>query len=270
MEFQGSGASRAGGDGLHNEDTFLVQEGIGLYVVCDGASESPAGEIAARIATDALEDVVERAEYSLGLSRGQIARTLVESAMTYALTAVSERARIDPALQGLSTTVTLLLAHGSVGVIGHRGDSRAYLIRRGRVRQLTVDLDLTEVVGKIGHPPDGFDVFALEFLPGDTIVLCTDGAVDVLHDLPIPQWAAKLTPPMLASRIVSEAHRISSSTDATVVVVHVRGSGKPAWLELSQSPLGKAFGHTIHSPWASEREPDRAIFDHEIFDRRGS
>ena len=48
MSTEGSGASRAGGDGFHNEDAFVVEQGLGLYVVCDGASGTPAGEIAAR------------------------------------------------------------------------------------------------------------------------------------------------------------------------------------------------------------------------------
>ena len=63
---EGSGASRAGKDGIHNEDAFLVEEGLGLYVVCDGASGTPAGEVAARISVDALEQFVERAEADSG------------------------------------------------------------------------------------------------------------------------------------------------------------------------------------------------------------
>ena len=53
MDTQGSGASRAGGEGFHNEDAFLVEEGLGLYVVCDGASAWPGGEFAARAAASA-------------------------------------------------------------------------------------------------------------------------------------------------------------------------------------------------------------------------
>jgi serine/threonine protein phosphatase PrpC len=53
MTSEGSGASRAGGDGFHNEDAFVVEEGLGLYVVCDGAGGAAAGEIASRLAADA-------------------------------------------------------------------------------------------------------------------------------------------------------------------------------------------------------------------------
>ena len=57
MSIDGSGASRAGGDGTHNEDAFRVDDGLGLYVVCDGASDSAAGEVAAQIASEAVAGV---------------------------------------------------------------------------------------------------------------------------------------------------------------------------------------------------------------------
>lgn len=49
MSLDGSGASRSAGDGLHNEDASLVSEGLGLYLVCDGASDSPAGKLGPRV-----------------------------------------------------------------------------------------------------------------------------------------------------------------------------------------------------------------------------
>lgn len=243
MSTEGSGASRAGGDGVHNEDVFLVEEGLGLYVVCDGASDAPAGEVAARIATAALEEFVERAGHEADPKRGSVSRAIVEKAMIHAMAAVGDARLTDPDLRGLSTTITMLLAHGSLGVIGHRGDSRAYLIRRGRGHQLTVDHELTEAVSnEVG--PD-FDVFAVGLQGGDTIVLCTDGAEEVLQDDAIARAAGSLAPQLLASRIVSAAHRRAPTLDATAVVVRVRGDREPGWLELSTPLRSTAFGHTL-------------------------
>ena len=201
MSTEGSGASRAG-DGFHNEDVFLVEEGLGLYLVCDGASNAPGGEVASRIATDALEQFVEWSSDDRDLRRGRAAREVVVKAMRFALGAVIEAGESNSEIHGLTTTITMLLAHGDHGGIGHRGDSRAYLIRHERAHQLTVDHELTQATNGTGSATD-FDVFAIDLEPTDTIVLCTDGAEDVMHDREILRVAGNLTPRMLASRIVT-------------------------------------------------------------------
>lgn len=245
MDTEGSGASRAGGDGFHNEDAFLVEEGLGLYVVCDGASQAPAGELAAQAATEALEEFVERAGADLELRGGRVAKAVVDKAMAYAMAAVADADPSDPELHGLATTVTMLLMHGNRGVIGHWGDSRAYLIRSDRAHQLTVDHELTAAASNGGGADVDFDVFALDLKPGDTIVLCTDGAEEVIQDEAIVRVAGELSPRLLASRIVSAAHRRNPATDATAVVVRVRHEAEPGWLELSTPARGTAFGHTL-------------------------
>lgn len=245
MSIEGKGASRGGADGMHNEDAFLVEEGLGLYVVCDGASESPAGEVASRIARDAVSASIERSEGEVDVRHPRVARFAVEKAMKAAARAVSAAEETEPDLRGLSTTVTMLLAHGDIGVIGHRGDSRAYLLRGGRSFQLTIDHELTDSVDHEGRVPADFDVFALRFEPRDTVVLCTDGAEAVIEDPAIAKRAPGLSPGLLASRIVSVASRNNPDADATAVVVRLRGSQEPGWLALSHPPKRSAFGHTL-------------------------
>ncbi len=247
MSIEGSGASRAGKDGVHNEDAFLVEEGLGLYVVCDGASGTPAGEVAARISVDALEDFVERAKEDFGpnLREGRVALDIVVRAMNHAIAAVANAERNDPEQLGLATTITMLLAHGRHGVVGHRGDSRAYIIRNDRCHQLTLDHELTESIASSERKDGDFEVFSLDLKAGDTIVLCTDGAESVVEDRDVVRIAGDLTPRLLASRIVSAAHRRTPSLDATAVVVRVRSERESGWLELSSLPEGTAFGHTL-------------------------
>jgi protein phosphatase len=245
MGHQGSGSSRGGGEGFHNEDAFLVEEGLGLYVVCDGASTTPAGEVASRFAVEALEEFIAAADEDLDLRGGQAARAVVEHALAYAVNSLAEAGRSHRELAGLSTTVTLLLAHGDLGVIGHRGDSRAYLIRREKAHQLTIDHELTEAPSNGADHDDEFDVFSLDLKPGDTIVLCTDGAEQVVMDPAIVRVAGDISPRLLASRIVSAAHRVDASLDATAVVVRVRDVVDPGWLELSIPQSGTAHGRTI-------------------------
>ncbi len=245
MGSEGSGASRAGGEGIHNEDAFLVEEGLGLYVVCDGASGTPAGEVASLEAARALEAFVERSDSEVDLREREIAREVVENAMVHALSAVETAAHSNPALDGLATTITLLLVHGRVGVIGHRGDSRAYLVRRHRLHQLTVDHALAETSDRASGASQEADVFAVDLQPGDTILLCTDGAEEAIQDATLVRTAGDLRPRLLASRIVSAANRLRPDHDATVVVVRVAGDDEARRLELSDPPHPTAFGHAL-------------------------
>jgi len=244
MSTQGSGASRGGGDEFHNEDAFLAKEGLGLYVVSDGASRRPAGEVAASIATRAIEEFVAR-ECAEGPDETRLQNSAIaERGMHHALQAIRDAEGAAPDRDGMSASLTMLLTDGRRGVIGHRGDSRAYLIRRRRARQLTRDQELS---GEVPGPTSDSEiqVFALDLEPGDTLVLCTDGAEKVVEDPEIERLAGELSPPVLASRIVSRANRRSPAEDATAVVVRVHGERERGWLELSGQPEGTAFGHTL-------------------------
>jgi serine/threonine protein phosphatase PrpC len=247
MGTEGSGASRGGGDEFHNEDAFLVEEGLGLYMVCDGASGSPAGEIASHLAVEAVEQFVARAELEFGpdLWRNEAPTATVERALRYAMAALLEAAGSDPELASMETTATMLLAHGTHGVIGHTGDSRAYLFRGRSCHQLTVDHELTELLPDSAQVQVPIDAFSIALRPRDTLILCTDGAERVVQDPTILRVAHDLSPALLASRIVSAAQRDDPEVDATAVAIRVRSAGEPGWLSLSQSPRDVSFGHAL-------------------------
>jgi len=247
MTSSGSGASRGGGDGLHNEDAFLVEEGLGLYLVCDGASGTPAGEIASQVAAAAIEDFIERAEDEVDFAVEPVGRNVVARAMAWAMGAVADAEQSDERLKGLATTLTMLLAHRQLGVIGHRGDSRAYLVRDERAHQLTRDHDFTQAEGADDSARDDIEVFTLELEPGDTIILCTDGAEAVVQSPETVKRAGDLPPRLLASRLVSAAHRAAPGQDATVVVVRILRDEQRGWLAVSNEPRPTSFGHRIHS-----------------------
>ena len=247
MTTEGSGATRAGNEDFCNEDAFLVEEGLGLYLVCDGAGAGPAGEVASRVAVTALEEFVARGEEQFGeaLWRGTHAARFAERALDYAMDAVLREGRSDPELSGMATTATMLLAHGRHGVVGHVGDSRAYLVRDRRIHQLTLDHDWTEECADRDTMPAEATSFSIPLRPGDTLLLCTDGAESVVEDPSLARAAEDLSPRILASRIVSAAHRRDSSQDATVVAIRVRGDVEPGWLWLSEPQRSTRFGHTV-------------------------
>ena len=255
MSTEGSGASRAS-DELHNEDAFLVEEGLGLYAVCDGLSDRPAGEVAADVAVAALEQFFAVAAAEHGRSLDDLGEResveLVEQGVRAAMRAVLAAALEDARLDGMATTVTLLLAHRDLAVVGHTGHSRAVLIRGGRALALTKHHAVAEVMRDRDELEDEsaipIDTFAVLMRSGDTFVLCTHGAERIATDPAIVRAAGDSSPRMLASRIVSEANRRDAHHDATAVVVRVRSEGERAWLALSRPPRESDFGHALAFP----------------------
>ena len=113
-----------------NEDSFLVDRALALFAVADGMGGHLGGEVASRTAVETL-----RAAVASG--------TPIEDAVRRANAAVFERAGTDESLYGMGTTLTALITtNASELLIGHVGDSRAYLLRAGELRRLTEDHSL--------------------------------------------------------------------------------------------------------------------------------
>ncbi len=256
MKTVGSGASRGRGDGSHNEDAFLAEEGLGLYVVCDGASARPAGEIAAGTAVSALEEFVEREQSRWGttLARTFSSSRFAERAVRHALHAVLDVSREVPAFEGMATTLSMLLVHAHRGAVSHAGDSRVYLHRDFETHLLTHDHALTTSLDLARPTASGaeselesleVDTFGIDLRAGDTFLLCTDGAEHVVEKVTLSDTVGEIPPRHLAQLIVTAAHRENPGCDATVVVVRVRDDDEPAWLWLSKPIAEFTYGHSV-------------------------
>ena len=174
-----------------NQDALLAGERI--FAVADGVGGGPGGEVAARLAVDAV---------FLGAST---ARTLGDLRVLAAdaSAAVYDAAEGDDALRGMATTMTagLFLPDGRLGIV-HAGDSRAYRLRDGSLSLLTDDHALVAQLLADGlisaeraatHPmrnvltralgrdrDTDFDAFAVDVAPGDVFLFCTDGLTKML------------------------------------------------------------------------------------------
>lgn len=190
----------------HNEDNFLIDKNLGLFVVADGMGGHAAGEVASSLCVrrvrDAVaenRDLVERFTSGDSVDRTEVLRML-EHAVQAACSAIYQRAQKQPEKRGMGTTCTLLMVAGQRGFIAHVGDSRVYLTRQNQVHQLSEDHSLiNELVrrGKlkleeIDDSPykdyknavtravgvyESVEVDTLDFdiLPGDQFLLCSDG-----------------------------------------------------------------------------------------------
>jgi PPM family protein phosphatase len=178
----------------HNEDTYVLEPP--LFAVADGIGGAQAGELASSLAAAAVRD-----DSSDG--RGDGGRR-VDELIQEANRRVYQRQSEDASLSGMGTTMTVaLLEEGHVS-IGHVGDSRAYLVRDGRLEQLTEDHSLVAELVRSGrlspeeadsHPqrsvvtralgtdPDvDVDTFSIDAKPGDLFMLCSDGLTTMVSD----------------------------------------------------------------------------------------
>lgn len=282
MASQDSAGASRGAESLHNEDRFLVKDKLGLYLVCDGQSDRPAGERASAIAADSLEHFLTSPDSTHAIENHSITLQVVEAAIEYALSQVVIAAQENAELEGMASTMTLLIVQQGRGYIGHVGDSRAYLVRRDRCDQLTADQEWTEseydASSSLGEgtaisPPKPapradvdiqVETFSVELESGDTFILCTDGAEDEMEDREFVRSIGDASPAMIASRLVSRSARLRPGHDATCVVfrVHddhehawVTASGEPQWLEGVQSVAHDHGREEASAPGSSGEKP---------------
>jgi len=187
-----AGDSHVGKVRRTNEDSLLVEPRLGLYAVLDGMGGAKAGEVASRMARDTIRDFV-------AARRGALPpRQLLEQAIAAGGTAVHRAAKASREHHGMGTTaVACLVTEGKRAVIGHVGDSRAYLLRGGRLQALTRDHTIVEELVARGllapeevarHPHKNVlsrnlgarsetrvDLLELEIQVGDRLLLCSDG-----------------------------------------------------------------------------------------------
>jgi protein phosphatase len=203
-----------------NEDAFLVDDDLGLYLVADGMGGHAAGEIASSEAVATAYGMVKQAHGSLKKLHGALddaqtraARRLMESAIQAATYMVYTLAELDREKSGMGTTITGLLVLGDHAVTAQVGDSRIYQIRDGEVRQLTEDHTLiawqlregiitqeearrsphknviTRAVGNREYVQ--VDTNLVSLAHGDRYLICSDGLHGYLRAAEIPEIAMR-------------------------------------------------------------------------------
>jgi serine/threonine protein phosphatase PrpC len=207
MRITGWGASDVGRKRHHNEDSLLCNNELKLFAVADGMGGHLGGERASRMAVEILEREIEKArqEGLLSVPAGELPAGEphpLRRAVVAADQAIYETAMANPALAGMGTTLTVLLFAGNQAHMGHVGDSRAYLYRDGRARQLTEDHSWIQeqvraglisaeeakesrfrniITRSVGFEPSVEpDLQAMAVQPGDCFVLCSDGLSNYL------------------------------------------------------------------------------------------
>jgi protein phosphatase len=225
-----------------NEDSVYCEPEAGVFVVADGMGGHAAGEVASSIASELIGGRLCGLDAADGLDE---ARARFRQAFLEAGEEIIRQAREDRTLDGMGTTATVLVLRPDENrVVGHIGDSRAYLFRDDRLTRITTDHSWVEeqiergmisrdqafqhpqsniITRALGtHPSPTPDLFVGSIEEGDRYLLCTDGLTDMIDEERVEKIlrCVKLPEPA-AGRLVSEANLAGGADNVTALVVDV-------------------------------------------------
>lgn len=249
-QWQGAGITHVGCVRPTNQDTFLISNELGLWIVADGMGGHAGGDVASPKAIEAIRGyVAERAGPGLSAGTEEIP-SFLQSAVGYANETVRAHAIANPEFTGMGTTVALLFLPdpaSPLAWVAHAGDSRAYLMRDLRMTALTRDHTVLEerisqgllprstpASHSLGHvltrgvgvsPTIEADVSMIKLQPMDEILLCSDGLNKMLSDEDIRDvlLALRSQPPEQKCQALIDEANVRGGLDNTTVVLIATG-----------------------------------------------
>jgi protein phosphatase len=233
-----------------NQDAYLADDLLGLYIVADGMGGHAAGEVASAEAIETAYGMVKRGMSNMGDElfgdltdeNGRAACRLLEGAIQAATYLVFAMAELDKDKTGMGTTMSALLALGNYAAIGQVGDSRVYRIRNGVARQITEDHTLiawelkqglitpeqakrsphrniiTRAVGNRDYVQ--VDTLLVDLQPADRYLLCSDGLHGYLRTSEIAGLCAD-EGTAVVKRLIDTANSRGGKDNITAVLVEV-------------------------------------------------
>ncbi|MFN7825637.1 MAG: Stp1/IreP family PP2C-type Ser/Thr phosphatase [Pseudobdellovibrionaceae bacterium] len=221
-----------------NQDSFLVSQDLGLYIVADGMGGHSGGEVASSMAVSTLDEYVRAQK-----DRFPSTRDLLVGAFSEASHKIYDRAHQEKKLLGMGTTMVCVYLTGNSAFIGNVGDSRAYLYRRSHLWQLTEDHSLVNeqlragmiteqqaenflgknvITRSVGYEREvSVDVLERPLQKGDTLLLCSDGLSGMVEDDQIEEILTRFTGESAVEECVKTALENGGSDNVTVLLVEV-------------------------------------------------
>lgn len=189
-----------------NQDTYYAfcddPSELAILLVCDGMGGANAGNVASEMAAQVFSEETKKNVYA-GI-KAEAAADMMRSALRAANGAVFEKSNSDISCKGMGTTMVGALITGNEAAVINVGDSRAYLISKGEIRQMTRDHSLVEdmiergditreeskhhpnknlITRAVGTAPEvPCDTFMFDIKKGDRLLLCSDGLTNMIED----------------------------------------------------------------------------------------
>jgi protein phosphatase len=249
MKVTAAGLSDVGRKRKTNEDSYHIDPERGLFIVADGMGGHVAGEVASKLAVDTIQDFMRISdddseitwpfEFDENLSAGQ---NRIQAAIKLANREIVQHMQAKEDTRGMGTTVVTAVVADDACYIGHVGDSRAYLIRDHKIRQLTRDHTFVNEQVEKGfmsraeaekHPARNIltravgsseelhvELSETPLKAGDRILLCSDGLSSMVEDEAILKTVEKHPDPSEACRsLVALANQNGGWDNVTAVLI---------------------------------------------------
>lgn len=193
----------AGRKRSNNEDAYIVKPDLGFLTVADGMGGVNAGEVASRLFTEAAFELFSKSERKSEQENDDLVQKTFQLANERILILAGDKPEYD----GMGCTAELMAFYNNHFTLGHVGDSRTYLVRKGRLRRITKDHSLVEdqmekglltkgeakkhaqrnvILRAVGvHENLEVDLIRGKGLPGDLFLLCSDGLTSMVDDAAI-------------------------------------------------------------------------------------
>ncbi|MBI1375493.1 MAG: cyclic nucleotide-binding domain-containing protein [Phycisphaera sp.] len=246
-----------------NQDALLIDQKLGLYIVCDGVGGRAAGQHASNSAGLIVQSFLQNNENVLKAYRDhpapetqRMVTRLVEAAITDANNAIYSESRNNPQRAGMATTIVMLLVLGDRAVIAHVGDSRCYLMRHKELFLMTEDHShLVEqlVQGRITRKQAeassagslitraiGFrpyvvpEVLAIELMSGDRFLLCSDGLTSYMDPATMADYLKVPASKGLIKSLIKFAYAKGGGDNVTVLVAEMESGNMAADINVNR------------------------------------
>jgi protein phosphatase len=207
-----------------NEDSLAADAGRGFVALADGMAAAKGADVAATLATQTLVGLLVAAPHVAP-------RAAAHAAFSAANRAIRERARTDPALTGMGTTLAAAWYRGDRVCIAHVGDSRVYRWRTGRLERLTTDHSFVQAQLTAGamtsdeaRASKSRHLVTRVLVAGDILLLCTDGLHDLVDDADLGNALEVLEPnlELAAATLVAMANDRGGRDNISVILVRAK------------------------------------------------
>jgi len=228
-----------------NQDMFFADAGVPIFLVSDGMGGHRGGALASRIITEDLPVMVENAIDRLKVGTPPAIKALLKRAIAEQSRQLHLEGTSEAGFKDMGATIVIVLLRGNRCFVANVGDSRAYLLRKGRLRQLTRDHSvISELIEKGRLKPENAEnhhaqgqitryigmerkaqahVRSFALKRHDRILLCTDGLTDLLDDKAIAKLLkAKDGPEAACKTLVTSANSAGGHDNTTALIIDWR------------------------------------------------
>lgn len=243
----------------HNEDfitywepeDFSLRQNLGsIAILADGVGGEGNGELASRMAAEAAKAVFEQAKPEA--SSADIVRQIYEEASMKVFQEGQKKGR-------MATTLLTTIFRKDSAIIAHVGDSRAYLIRAGKIKRLTTDHSYTSLQVKLGlllernamlsphrstltrsigpEPISHYDISTEVLQKGDILLHCSDGLYGFVLDNEILETVIKFHPGEACKKLIAQAEKRQVSDNVSVQIINVWEVDQPQGTAPATSPI---------------------------------